>query len=188
MGGEGQLRILPGAFRNEVNGKMSGGRDAAGLKEKRKMEIENIKMAIKHLPPTARKRAERALGLPVHDEEHKIFVYGTLLTGERNAHCAGAARRQRGWTCGTIYDTGYGFPAFVTRGRTHIVGEVLTANDEQFHSMDRLEGYPRLYRREQIQVNLDGGGRVLAWVYIMNDLPKGAKVIESGNWRIRSES
>ena len=48
--------------------------------------------------------------------------------------------------------------------------------------MDRLEGYPRLYRREQIQVNLVGGGRVLAWVYIMNNLRDDAPVIESGDW------
>lgn len=48
--------------------------------------------------------------------------------------------------------------------------------------MDRLEGYPSLYRREQIRVHLVGGGQVLAWVYIMNRLPDGAPVIESGDW------
>ena len=41
---------------------------------------------------------------------------------------------------------------------------------------------PRLYRREQIQVHLVGGGNVLAWVYIMNNLRKDAPVIESGDW------
>ena len=41
---------------------------------------------------------------------------------------------------------------------------------------------PSLYRREQIQVHLVGGGSVLAWVYIMNRLPDGAPVIESGDW------
>ena len=68
------------------------------------------------------------------------------------------------------------------RGRTHIKGEVLTVDDDGFKSMDRLEGYPRLYRREQIQVHLVGGGNVLAWVYIMNNLRKDAPVIESGDW------
>ena len=141
-----------------------------------------IEMQIKQLPPSVRRRCEKALGLSKPEGEHKVFVYGTLLTGESNAHRAGRARRQKAWTLGTVYDTGYRFPAFVKRGRTRIVGEVLTVDDDGFKSMDWLEGYPRLYRREQIQVNLVGGGRVLAWVYIMNDLPKKATVIESGDW------
>ena len=148
------------------------------------MDIQTLKMAVRHMPPTARRRAERELGLPpTVEEQHKVFVYGTLLSGERNARWAMDARRQKAWLAGTIYDTGHGFPAFVKRGRTHIVGELLTVNEVGFRSMDRLEGYPSLYRREQFQVNLVGGGRVLAWIYIMNHLPTNAKVIEGGDWR-----
>ncbi len=145
------------------------------------MEIP-IEMQIKHLPPSVRRRCEKALGIAKGEEEHKVFVYGTLIAGECNARWAGNARRQKAWTLGTIHDTGYGFPAFVKRGRTRIVGEVLTVGEEGFRSMDRLEGYPSLYRREQIRVHLVGGGQVLAWVYIMNNLPKNATVIESGDW------
>ena len=147
-------------------------------------DIETLKMAIKHLPPTARRRAERALGIPPSEPaEHKVFVYGTLLSNECNCHRAPRARRQKAWTLGTLHDTGYGFPAIVLKGRTRIVGEVLTVDDDAFRSMDRLEGYPSFYRREQRQVNLVGGGRVLAWVYVMNRLPEGAKVIECGDWK-----
>ena len=141
-----------------------------------------IEMEIRHLPPSVRRRCEKALGLPSRDEEHKVFVYGTLITGERNAHWAGRARRQKAWATGTIHDTGHGFPAFVKRGRTRVAGEVLTVNEDGFKSMDRLEGYPRLYRREQIRVHLVGGGSVLAWVYIMNALRADAPVIEGGDW------
>ena len=147
-------------------------------------DIETLKMGIKHLPPTARRRAERALGIPPSEPaEHKVFVYGTLLSNECNCHRAPRARRQNAWTLGTLHDTGYGFPAIVLKGRTRIVGEVLTVDEDAFRSMDRLEGYPSFYRREQRQVNLVGGGRVLAWVYVMNRLPEGAKVIEGGDWR-----
>ena len=118
--------------------------------------------------------------------KHKVFVYGTLLTGERNARWAMKARRQKAWALGTIYDTGFGYPAFVRQGRTRIIGELLTVNEQGFRSIDQLEGYPLLYRREQIQVNLVGGGRVLAWVYIMNRLPEKATVIEGGDWRNRA--
>ena len=148
-----------------------------------KVGMNDLKREVKHLPPSARERAERELGHPAPKTDHRVFVYGTLLSNECNCHRAPRARRQRAWTHGTIYDTGYGFPAFVKAGQTRIEGEVLTVDDDAFRSMDYLEGYPRLYRREEIQVNLVGGGRVLAWVYIMNRLPEGAKVIEGGDWR-----
>lgn len=138
---------------------------------------------IQHLPPSVRRRIEKAVGLTKPKRDHKVFVYGTLLSNECNCDRAARARRQKAWTPGTIYDTGFGYPAFVKRGRTRIEGEVLTVDDDAFRSMDWLEGYPNLYRREQMQVNLAGGGRVLAWVYIMNHLPKDAKVIESGDWK-----
>ena len=104
-------------------------------------DIETLKMGIKHLPPTARRRAERALGIPPSEPaEHKVFVYGTLLSNECNCHRAPRARRQKAWTLGTLHDTGYGFPAIVLKGRTRIVGEVLTVDEDAFRSMDRLEG------------------------------------------------
>ena len=137
---------------------------------------------IQHLPPSVRRRIEKAVGLAKPEREHKVFVYGTLLSNECNCHRAPRARRQKAWTVGTLHDTGWGFPAIVLKGTTRIVGEVLTVDDDAFSSMDRLEGYPNFYRREQIQVNLVGGGRVLAWVYVMNRLPEGAKVITGGDW------
>ena len=148
-----------------------------------KVGMNDLKREVKHLPPSARERAERELGLPATKTDHRVFVYGTLLAGERNARHALDARRVPAYARGTIYDTGWGFPAFVRKGKTRVMGELLLVDDEGFKSMDRLEGYPRLYRREQIQVNLVGGGRVLAWVYIMNRLPEGAKVIEGGDWK-----
>ena len=125
-------------------------------------------------------RMERLLVRLGHS--HRVFVYGTLITGERNADWARNARRQKAWTTGTIYDTGRSYPAFVKGGGTRIAGEVLTVGDEGLRLMDRLEGYPRLYRREEIEATLADGGHVKAWVYIMNDLPPNAKVIEGGDW------
>lgn len=151
-----------------------------------KRDINEIKREITHLPPLARRRAEKELGIAKPENEHKVFVYGTLLTGECNARWARDARRARAWARGTLYDTGYGFPAFVNEGETKIVGELLTVNDEGFASMDRLEGYPRFYRREEIEVFTARGGRARAWVYIMNRLPENAKVIECGDWRNRN--
>lgn len=150
-------------------------------------DINEIKREISRLPPLARRRAEKELGIVTHENEHKVFVYGTLLSGERNAHWARDARRTPARATGTLYDTGYGFPAFVKDGETLIDGELLTVNDEGFASMDRLEGYPRLYRREQIPVYTESCGCIRAWVYIMNSLPEGAKEIRCGSWRSRMD-
>ena len=146
------------------------------------METMPTNLAFAALPKGARERMERACGLRRRESEHRVFVYGTLLAGECNAHRAGRARRQKAWVAGTLHDTLCRFPAFVNRGRTHVKGEVLTVDDAALASMDRLEGCPHLYRRERIRAHLVGGGCVLAWVYIMNRLPDGAPVIESGDW------
>ena len=149
-----------------------------------RITLNELKREIAHLPPLARARAERELGLETPKTEHRVFVYGTLLSGERNARFALGARRVAATTKGTLYDPHYGFPAFVREGETIVKGELLTVDDEGFKSMDRLEGYPSLYRREEIMV-MTGAGRRKAWVYIMNRLPERAKVIESGDWRNR---
>ena len=154
--------------------------------------MTDLEREINHLPPLARERARRELGLPIRgtmhearSTEHRVFVYGTLLAGERNARWAADSRRTPAWTHGTIYDLHCGFPAYTREGSGVVRGELLTADDAAFRMMDRLEGYPRLYRREEIEVVTEAGGRVRAWVYIMNALPEGATPIASGDWRNR---
>ena len=50
--------------------------------------------------------------------------------------------------------------------------------------MDVLEGYPTLYSRESVKAVLEDGSEAVALVYVMNTLPRGAKVIPGGDWRI----
>lgn len=146
--------------------------------------MNELKREIAHLPPLARARAERELGIETPKAEHQVFVYGTLLSGERNARFALGARRVAATAKGTLYDPHYGFPAFVREGDCLVKGELLKVDDEGFKSMDRLEGYPRLYRREEIEV-VTAEGITKAWVYILNSMPKNATVIKSGDWRNR---
>jgi gamma-glutamylcyclotransferase (GGCT)/AIG2-like uncharacterized protein YtfP len=49
--------------------------------------------------------------------------------------------------------------------------------------VDRLEGYPRLYDRQLYPAKIAAGTEVSGWVYIMNNLPPMATVIESGDWK-----
>lgn len=87
---------------------------------------------------------------------------------------------------GTLYDTGRGYPAFVPdNAGSEVRAELLTVTDATLTRMDILEGYPTLYRRERVQVVLEDGFEGMALVYVMNTLPRGAKVIPGGDWRRR---
>jgi len=121
------------------------------------------------------------------NETFKVAVYGTLLAGERNERwAAGALSRVPCVIRGTLYDTGYSFPAFVPgEDGQEVKAEMLTITAEGLAHMDILEGYPRLYRRDEVETVLEDGSTVKAMVYVMNRLPERAAVIASGDWRNR---
>lgn len=85
---------------------------------------------------------------------------------------------------GRLYDTGWGYPAFVPdcEAGLEVAAELLTVTAATRDRMDVLEGYPRLYRREDV-LALAGGQEMEAQVYVMNRLPDGARPIACGDWR-----
>ena len=114
----------------------------------------------------------------------KLIVYGTLMSGERNQRfCRNAVSITPCTINGTLYDTGYGFPAFVPEGDGVVKAELIEIPIEDWAAVDGLEGYPRLYDRQLMQAMLADGGETTGWVYIMNTLPPMAKIIESGSWK-----
>ena len=119
----------------------------------------------------------------------KLVVYGTLMTGEGNHRlCANARSITPCTIVGTLYDTGWGFPAFEQVGDTTVHAELIEIPFEDWRRVDCLEGYPRLYDRKLIQATLADGSTDTGWVYIMNNLPAQAKVIQSGDWKKRREA
>ena len=115
-----------------------------------------------------------------------IAAYGTLRSGERNEHfCRNAVSRRSATISGTLYDTGWGFPAFVPAGKTKVTVELIEIPIRDWADVDRLEGYPRLYDRMLMDFTLDNGETVQAWIYTMNHLPEQAEVIPSGDWKAR---
>ena len=86
-----------------------------------------------------------------------IFVYGTLMTGERNhpqlrgLPCLGTARTQPAYT---LYDLGP-YPALAEGGETSVVGELYDVPPELIPSLDAFEGVPDLYQRVPIAL-MDG--------------------------------
>ena len=118
-------------------------------------------------------------------KRHKVVVYGTLMAGERNERWASDALDRRPCVLrGTLHDTGWGYPAFVPDADGgDVKAELLTVTADILARMDMLEGYPRLYRRETVQVVLEDGSVEAAMVYVLNKLPRGIVLISSGDGR-----
>ena len=110
----------------------------------------------------------------------KLFVYGTLKQGHGNHKYFLSKAKLLGKFITppkyTMYSLG-GFPGVIDAGETSIHGEVYEVTDEEFARIDRLEGYPSMYTRKQIDTDY---GK--AWIYIWNYDTKGLEKVETGNW------
>jgi gamma-glutamylcyclotransferase (GGCT)/AIG2-like uncharacterized protein YtfP len=120
-------------------------------------------------------------------ESVNLIVYGTLMRGEPNSpFCRNATFISPCDIKGTLYDTGWGFPAFVPDGRGVVRAEFVVLPVADWPAIDRLENHPHLYTRRQIEAGLPGGCSEVGWVYVMNKLPARARVIPDGKWRARA--
>lgn len=113
---------------------------------------------------------------PDKDEQldlHTVAVYGTLKSGHGNhsrflteSYCLGDGR-----TCDDYPLVVDGLPYLIDRkGDGHRVKvEVYRVDDDTLSRLDSLEGHPEWYERKKIRVNLDKGGTITAWVYMIPD-------------------
>lgn len=125
--------------------------------------------------------------IPNEFEKVSLITYGTLMRGECNHRLVQFASTVKPCVItGTLYDTGFGFPAFTQDGDTPVKAEFIRIPRSKWGAVDRLEGYPDLYTRKFIVAKLADGSTVGGWVYIMNALPPHAKVIKSGDWKARA--
>ncbi|TVP84366.1 MAG: gamma-glutamylcyclotransferase [Alkalicoccus sp.] len=119
----------------------------------------------------------------------KVFVYGTLRTGEENAYLLDGAERLReqAYVKGTLYDTGSGYPAAV-EGDGIIHGEVYDVGHEVLKMLDYLEGYVEgrqnnLFERKIRNIKTDGK-TFEGYVYVMERKQPGFQNIVFGDWKI----
>ena len=124
-----------------------------------------------------------------------LFVYGTLRAAidhpmhrelSRRARYAGMARLP-----GRLYDLGP-YPGAVPdpHGRHEVLGELYEMHDPAalLPVLDEYEGAttagerPGEYRRELCPVTLADGSTRRAWVYLLNQPPPGARLIENGDY------
>ncbi|WP_284641585.1 gamma-glutamylcyclotransferase family protein [Paenibacillus silviterrae] len=124
----------------------------------------------------------------------RVFVYGTLLTGETNHHVVSPylLSVRPGAVRGKLYDAGE-YPALVLSGpeiRETVLGEWLVVTEEGLAAMDQLEeyygagcsnDYERVWIRDNREEELEG------WVYVWMD-SRGCSCIPSGSWRAHRDT
>lgn len=129
-----------------------------------------------------------------------VFVYGTLMPGERNAHVAalgGPFRAQRAVLRGfALYHLSpEAYPALVPGPpEAQVRGQLLSYTPEAWREalpfLDDLEGLhdtPPLYTRQLVTLHLEGGAQAPAWVYVYARTGRlgqpGAVAVPGGDWR-----
>lgn len=114
------------------------------------------------------------------EEFERVFVYGTLLSGESN-HYLLEGSELMGKTVANGFDLkDLGpFPACVENplSTTSVEGEVWMVTKEVLARLDRLEGYPTFYNRKKIWTFFDD-----CWIYFCN-AEKDNPTILSGSWK-----
>ncbi len=127
-----------------------------------------------------------------------VFVYGTLLRGESNAHVLHdrpVRRVREARVRGALLETGQPYPVMVLDAGSTVHGELVELDDvgSRLGPLDALEefdGYGRpgrLYHRTLVDAATDDGAR-RAWTYVAGEtVGRGAR-IASGSWRVHRGS
>lgn len=128
--------------------------------------------------PPAEGWADRMPGWPLCGEHQEpeaarvdVFVYGTLKSAYGNFSVVSDLCTEV--RAGTV--SGFGlvdlgaFPGAVADADGKVRGEVLTLASPTLalRRLDRLEGVPTLYTREEVSVALDDGTEVPAFMYVL---------------------
>ena len=114
---------------------------------------------------------------------HAVFAYGTLKHGFANHYFFRDARflgKAKTVVRYSLYVDEYPL-VYPGQPVSRIVGEVYQVDNALLSRLDMLEGHPRLYRREQIEVILASGERLRAWIYFFPE-PRG-RLIPSGEFK-----
>lgn len=127
--------------------------------------------------------------MPLENSSPKfVFVYGTLKKGKRNhfviSNLEFVSNGETNDKAFYLQDNG-SFPYLLrTKSKKlakRIKGEVYAVNTKDLEALDRFEGVPHLYNREQINVRLANGAVVVCNVYIPNYDPN-ERILETDNY------
>jgi len=118
---------------------------------------------------------------------NNLFVHGRLRRGEANhqliadgAFLGPASTSQQYALC--IMNSK---PIITKRPASLIAGEVFAVTDDLLKVVDRSEGHPHVNKRELVQVLLQDGTPIEAWLYFHVQPLRDSQVIESGDYASR---
>lgn len=112
----------------------------------------------------------------------RVFVYGTLLRGERNHGLLASARfvREASTPVGyTLYALD-GHPGMSAEGVGSVRGELFDVDPATLEHLDALEGHPDWYQRSALL--LENGDAVETYL-LPARFTEGCSVIADGDWR-----
>ena len=114
-----------------------------------------------------------------YDSVIPIAVYGTLRKGYGNHyyHLSNALFVGEGETVEELSLYVSGLPYLVRpegdiASRSHVKVEVYYVTKDELEDIDKLEGHPSHYKREEIMINVDGK-EIKAWTYFYQYSPNG---------------
>ncbi len=123
-----------------------------------------------------------------------MFVFGSLSEGMVHHGLISnfIASSKEVSAMGSVYRLEVGYPVFLREGATSISGKLATLNNyetlisllDPFFGFNAIQPDKSMHHRAQIEVKDEEGQVHQAWAYVMNPkkLPRGAKLIENGDW------
>ena len=128
-------------------------------------------------------KAASVLELLLHETcPIRVFVYGTLMRGQRAHHYIEDAVYVGE---GTLYDYGLydlgSFPGIKGCSKQQVIGEVYEVSPDMLASMDIYEGEGSLYSRETVCISTETVW-VFAYVYVYKSEPEGGLL--EGKWGV----
>lgn len=103
-----------------------------------------------------------------------VAVYGSLKRGFGNHSILSESKHPLPLYTGLteerycMYSLG-SFPAITKTATALIEVEVYSVDKSTLSRLDRLEGHPYFYQREEVKIVTDTGMTVTAWIYFLND-------------------
>jgi len=121
------------------------------------------------------------------DRRTRVFVYGTLMQGERNHlliasdELVGPARTAPHYELVNLET----YPALIRGGHTAVSGEVYAVAEDTLVALDELEGHPEYYQRGLIV--LEDGALAQAYLLPRHEVVDQPRLLD-GRWRQRAPS
>lgn len=118
---------------------------------------------------------------------HHLFVYGTLMRGDQNHEAY--LKNERFIAKGALADYGLyelgSYPGIVEKSGETVKGEVYLVSENTLQRIDDYEDEGILYRRQEVDVILEGGERLraLTYVYLQKVNERNRIPFERQPWR-----